>query len=309
VVVRRIVRFHENRPLFADALGELVDLSETELTLATADGPLRVPLNQVHRAKRVPIARRASAADVVAVEHAADEGWPAPVSERLGAWRLRAAAGWTGRGNSALAVGDPDRPLEAAVDAVEQWYAARGQRALINAPMPLAAPVNALLDARGWTAWPLTLVQTALLADVVAATADLPALPDVELATAPTGPWLAMVAEHKGDLPDAALHILTQVPTVRFAHVHDESGLIAVARATITGQGRWLGVTLVQTAPHARRRRLAQHTVGALARWAASRGATRAFLQVEERNTAAVGLYGRLGFTTHHTYLTRQAPD
>ena len=26
---------------------------------------------------------------------------------------------------------------------------------------------------------------------------------------------------------------------------------------------------------------------------------------VEERNTAAVALYGRLGFTTHHTYLTR----
>jgi ribosomal protein S18 acetylase RimI-like enzyme len=48
--------------------------------------------------------------------------------------------------------------------------------------------------------------------------------------------------------------------------------------------------------------------VRGLAQWAAQRGATQAYLQVEERNTAAVTLYGRLGFSTHHTYLTRQAP-
>jgi ribosomal protein S18 acetylase RimI-like enzyme len=294
--------------LFADALGELVDLTETELTLVTERGPLRVPLQQVHRAKRVPAARRPSAADVVALEHAADEAWPAPVRERLGQWRLRAADGWTGRGNSALAVGDPDRPLEAAVDAVQRWYADRGQRPLINAPMPLAAPVNALLDARGWDTWPVTLVQSARLAGVLAAIEELPALPPVTLADAPGEDWLAMVAQHKGELPAAAHAILTGVPTARFAHVHDGGRLLAVARGTVTGAGRWLGVTLVQVAPEARRQRLAQHVVGAVARWASEAGATRAFLQVEERNDAAVALYRRLGFSTHHTYLTRQAP-
>ncbi|WP_444980120.1 GNAT family N-acetyltransferase, cg3035/Rv0428c family, partial [Micromonospora noduli] len=143
IVVRRIVGIREGRPLFSDALGELVELSETHLTLATAQGPLRVPVAQVHRAKRVPPTRRPTAAAVVALERAADEAWPAPTRGRLGDWLLRSAEGWTGRANSALPIGDPDRPLAAAVDAVERWYAERGQPALINTPLPLAAPVGA----------------------------------------------------------------------------------------------------------------------------------------------------------------------
>ena len=308
VVVRRIVGVSEDRPLFTDALGELVDLTETDLTLATAKGPLRVPLREVHRAKRVPPARRPAAAEVIALEHAADESWPAPVRARLGSWILRAADNWTGRANSALAVGDPDRPLPAAVDAVTEWYADRGQRPMINAPMPLAAPVNALLDERGWGARPLTLVQTAPLAPLLAAPArtDLPA---VDLADSPTDGWFAMVAEHKGTLPGTAVRILTGVPETVFAHVRDSDGaLLAVARGTVTGPGRWLGISLVQTAPAARRRGLARHVLRGLAHWAGQRGSTRAFLQVEERNAAAVALYGRSGFSTHHTYLTREAP-
>jgi N-acetylglutamate synthase len=54
---------------------------------------------------------------------------------------------------------------------------------------------------------------------------------------------------------------------------------------------------------------LAQHVVRSMAQWAQQRGATRAYLQVEERNAAAVALYGGLGFRTHHTYLTRVQPE
>jgi GNAT superfamily N-acetyltransferase len=175
--------------------------------------------------------------------------------------------------------------------------------------MPLAAPVNAALDARGWATLPLTLVQTAPLAALLAGPGSAGDLPPVEFADAPCDAWLDMVAQHKGTLPAAALHVLTRVPEVVFAQVHDAAGgLLAVARGAVTDPDRWHGITLVQVSPEARRRGLARHLVRALADWAARRGATRAYLQVEQRNTAATGLYGSLGFHTHHTYLTRRSP-
>ena len=317
VVVRRIVGIAGGRTLYSDTLGDLVDLTETQLTVATSRGPLSVPLAEVHRAKRVPAARRPTGAEIAALELAANEAWPAPVQHRLGDWLLRAAGGWTTRGNSALPIGAPDRPLDEAVDAVQAWYAAQGQPALFNVPRPLAARVDAVLDERGWASGPLVLVQTARLAPMLDRAPAPGDLPSVTLTPAPSDAWLALAAGRKGALPPAARHLLTAVDQVRFAHVYADAGggpgrrggdVVAVARGTVTGGGRWLGVTLVEVIPDARRRGLAQHVVRALGRWASSVGATDAFLQVEQRNDGAVALYERLGFTTHHTYRTRIEP-
>ncbi|MEU7995605.1 GNAT family N-acetyltransferase [Micromonospora sp. NPDC049060] len=308
IVVRRIVGIREGRPLFSDALGELVELSETHLTLATAQGRLQVPVAEVHRAKRVPPARRPTAAAVVELELAADEAWPAAVRGRLGDWRLRAADGWTGRANSALPVGDPDRPLPAALDAVERWYADLGRPPMVNTPLPLAAPVGAELDARGWVGRPPVLVQTVPLAGLPPAAPERAGAPPVELTAEPSDDWLTVAAGRKGGLPDAAWHVLTAVDQVRFAHVYADGTLLAIGRGTVTGQGRWLGLSLIEVLPEARRQGLAGRIIRALADWGAATGASRAFLQVEQRNTPAVTLYRALGFTTHHTYLTRTPP-
>ncbi|SCF13034.1 GNAT family N-acetyltransferase [Micromonospora mirobrigensis] len=308
IVVRRIVGIREGRPQFSDALGELVELTETQITLATRQGRLTVPLAQVHRAKRVPPTARPTAASVVALEVASDEAWPAAVRGRLGDWLLRSAAGWSGRANSALPIGDPDRPLPAAVDAIERWYADLGQPAMVNTPLPLAAPVGAELDARGWGARPPVLVQTVPLAALPPAPPASAAAPPVELATAPSPEWLSVAAGRKGGLPEAARHVLTAVDQVRFAHVYADGALVAMGRGTVTGGGRWLGLSLIEVVPEARRRGLAGRVVRELVAWGVEAGARDAFLQVEQRNTAAVGLYRQLGFTTHHTYLTRVAP-
>jgi ribosomal protein S18 acetylase RimI-like enzyme len=302
VVVRRIVGFSGDRQLYADALGELVDIDESQLTLATDRGTLVVPVSEVHRAKRVPPRRRPGASEVVALELAADEAWPAPGTGRLGDWRLRWADGWTGRANSALPVGDPDRPLEAAIDAVVDWYAHRERRALVNTPLPLAAPVGAALDARGWTARPLTLVQSGPLAGLL----DSESGPPVELARHPSDAWLAIAAARKRSLPAAAVSVLTGPREVRFAEVHDGGELVAIGRGAVVDGGRRLHLGLIEVVPAWRRRGLARRVTAALAGWGAALGATTAFLQVEERNTAAITLYGALGLTTHHSYLTRE---
>jgi GNAT superfamily N-acetyltransferase len=305
VVVRRVVGTRDGRPLFSDALGQLTEFTETHLTVETAAGPIRVPLADVHRAKRVP-PRRPSGREIVALELAADEAWPAPTTGRLGEWRLRAAQGWTGRANSALPAGDPGLPLGEAIDAVTGWYATHGLNPMINVPLPFAARLDATLAARGWPHRPPTLVQTAGLPELAAATPARAGLPAVRLSEAPSPAWLALAAGRKGGLPAAARHVLTAVRRLRFAEVYAGGDLLAIARGTVTSN--WFGVSLIEVVPEARRRGLARHVVGALARWAGEEGATRAYLQVEERNTAALGLYARLGFTAHHRYLTRYAP-
>ena len=58
------------------------------------------------------------------LEQRAALGWRAPGEERLGDWLLRAADGFTGRANSALATGHPGLPLDqAAEDATEHLVA------------------------------------------------------------------------------------------------------------------------------------------------------------------------------------------
>ncbi|MER7275169.1 GNAT family N-acetyltransferase [Dactylosporangium sp. NPDC000244] len=130
----------------------------------------------------------------------------------------------------------------------------------------------------------------------------------IELATEPSAEWLSAVAGRKGPLPDSARHVLTAVPNVRFAQWYDEQGtLLATARGCVADdESRWLGLSLIGVDERMRRRGLAQRLIAALAEWAVTLGARDAYLQVEQRNTAAVALYSRLGFTVHHIYSSRR---
>jgi GNAT superfamily N-acetyltransferase len=291
----------DNRPLFTDVLGELVEYAETDITVRTRSGAVRVPKSEIARAKPVPDRRRLSATE--ALELAAAAGWPAGESARLGDWWLRATENWTMRGNSALPIGDPDRPLDAAIDAVEVWYRSRGLRPAISVPLPLRARLDAELDRRGWLAQPTSLVMTAALADLALARRTEP----VRLDREPSPEWLAIAAARKQSLPASALAVLTGVPEVRFGQVDGGEGApAATARGVVAdAERRWLGLSLIETAEGSRRQGYATHVIAALVDWALSVGARDAYLQVEQRNTTAVGLYERLGFRVHHTYVPR----
>jgi GNAT superfamily N-acetyltransferase len=307
VAVLLIAGSRNDRPVFSEALGYLAAADATGLTVLTDRGPVQIPLAHVYQAKRVPERRRPKRSDIVAVEHAGSLAWPPAETGHLGEWLLRAAGGWTGRANSALALGDPGRSLPEAVEQVRRWYAARGLPPRITVPLPVSARVHDFLDECGVPGSSTVLVQTAPLTAVLARAQPVNRQP-AELAAVPAPDWLAMVAEFKGKLPPAAMRVLTGPALVRFASVRASDGsLLAIARGAVTGHRLHLG--LVEVAPHARRLGLAQHLLRKLASWAAGLplpdAAYTAYLQVEEANEPAVTLYAKLGFTTHHTYVTR----
>ena len=119
------------------------------------------------------------------LERAAALHWQAPETEPLGEWLLRAAAGFTGRANSALPVGDPGLPLPEAVTAVEDWYRHRDLRPMIVLPSVLDRgagpdPLEDLLAERAWV--PRSGPAFVMLADIAALSASQP---DVEFAPEP----------------------------------------------------------------------------------------------------------------------------
>jgi ribosomal protein S18 acetylase RimI-like enzyme len=247
-----------------------------------------------------------AAADIYRLEQVAVLGWPAPDTARLGGWLLRAADGWTGRANSVLPLDPPDRPVDAAVTAVEQWYADRGLPPRFQLPLPLCADLDEVLDRRGWRAYNRTLVRVA----DVAAVAGLPAAPGLPPATLqdrPTPDWLAAYHYRGGHgLPPVALQVMTAAADPVFASVPIDGTVAGIARAVVD-EG-WCGVTAVETVEAFRRRGVGRHLMVAVAQWAAGRGADRIYLQVAEENAAAQGMYDRLGFAVSHRYHYRTRP-
>jgi GNAT superfamily N-acetyltransferase len=299
VVVRRLIGTGGQR---TDLLGELVALDGQELTVRSDDGTTHViPLVTVVAGKRIP-PRPPRFSEMAALEHVTDAAWSAPEHERLGDWFLRAAEGFTNRANSALPVGDPGVGLDEAIDTCVRWYSDRSLVPRITVPLPLRRDVATVLTERGWFAQPPVLVQTAALADVLAAPG--PTVPaEVSLWDRPTEGFLKIITARKAGLPEAARHILHH-GEVRYAEIGSPEVGVPSAIARGARVADWMHLGLVEVVDPARRRGWARAVSQALAGWAADAGAVRAVLQVEQDNTAAVRLYGAMGFRTHHTYVT-----
>jgi ribosomal protein S18 acetylase RimI-like enzyme len=243
------------------------------------------------------------------LEHAAAPGWRGTEEDNLGDWLLRAAAGFTGRANSALAAGDPGQPLSQAIEAVRDWYAARGLPAMIAVPYPTGRPDHSALDRMlaglGWTiradAATMMTAEPATVADP-AGQAELLVDFDAE----PDQAWLARYHYRGQDLPAAALDVLTSAPWQAFASVRSDGGTVAIGR--VAAGGDWAGLTAIEVAAERRRQGLGRIVTVALAARAAARGATGLYLQVTDENRGARALYRQLGFADHHGYLYRVAP-
>jgi len=244
------------------------------------------------------------------LEHAAAAGWRACEEDRLGSWLLRAADGFTGRANSALAAQDPGLPLAAAIEMVSSWYSERGLPPMIAVPYPPGQPSASHLDGvLADLGWPVRADDATVMtadADVVAAQADAAGLAEVEIDAEPDAAWLARYHYRGQQLPPVAIKLLTSAPWQAFGSVRSSGETIAIGR--VAQAGDWAGLTAIEVDPRFRRQGLGTAITQALAAAAAKRGVSNIYLQVTEGNAEARVLYRRLGFTDHHGYHYRVAP-
>ncbi len=291
-----------------DVVGALVgDADDQVVVRPDGAGPVAVPRSAVVAAKPVPdrTVRPSSSPDDV--QRVADAGWPGLERERLGGWVLRAAGGFTGRANSALPLGDPGTSPEKAIDAVEEFYDARGLQPAVQVPFALtgsdspAPGLDTVLAGRGWSHDPPTLLMTADLRRVSPVESS-----DVVCSDEPDDDWLGLYRYRGGALPPVAREVLTAAPLQAFGSVRRDGRTVAVGRVAVA-RG-WAGVTAMQTDDRHLRQGLGSLLLRALLTWGAERGARFAYLQAFSANAPAVALYSSAGFTPHHRYHYRRRP-
>jgi GNAT superfamily N-acetyltransferase len=234
--------------------------------------------------------------------HAVD-AWPATVTERVdGGWVLRATPGLDrGRSNHALppcrALSEAEIP--AAIDRVEAF--ARRQRihaGIQVSPLMLHGPLMSELDQRGWgTRWPVL-----VLAGSTASAGPPPTGLALTVADHATPEWLSTWARCEPGR-DVEAHARTVFPLLAGRATFARSGDAAVGIG-VESDGL-VGLFCLAVDPARRRAGLGIAMVRALL---AQAGASIAYLQVEESNAPAVGMYERLGFSEAHRYCHRVAP-
>lgn len=247
------------------------------------------------------------------LEALTDAAWPAADRVESGGWVLRAASGVTQRANSVW-------PREPGVDAHAQLAALRDARLWYRdrrLPLifqvfddPRSAPLNAVLDAEGFTRQSETLV----MARDGGGSAARPR--GVGISTEPSPEWLRLwwSVDGRGDETalDVARGILTGCPSL-YALVRDDDGVpaavgrLAVPDGGTAGASQPLGgLYCMATRPDARRRGYAGQVLHALLDEGTRRGLAGYWLLVTAANTGAQELYARAGFEESGRYLYRQ---
>ncbi|MFD9465425.1 GNAT family N-acetyltransferase [Streptomyces sp. NPDC060027] len=308
VSVRRMIDDGDTGGRFTDTVGVLTSWDNGVLLITRRTGEsVRIAESSLVAGKVVPSAparRRGPAASYEELARVAARAWRPVESERLGSWELRAAGGFTRRANSVLPLGDPGVPLDQALTAVRDWYAARGLPAYVQTATGAEGTQELLcaeLEARGWAREVTAELWTGALAPI----GDREA-PGVLLSRTADEAWLGRY-QRKG-LSDVALKVLGSGPSVWFATVPGAEGAAPAAIGRCVVDGRWAGFAAVEVDPAFRRTGLATAVMAALARRALDEGASAAWLQVEADNAGARELYAGMGFGAHHAYHHYRAP-
>jgi N-acetylglutamate synthase len=224
--------------------------------------------------------------------------WPAVATLIMDGWAVRFAHGYSGRANSASAI-VPDAMMTAALAGqIEELYAQAGQRPQFRLTPVAHASVQALLMARGYRVKDqAATMSTALQPSSGADDARITMEPK------PSTAWLEGISALQTDASKKSpAHLNAIVGAIRlpaaFASIGNSGyGVCVIDRG-------WAEIGSVAIDPLKRGKGLGRALMTSLMRWAAERGASTCFLQVDKSNAAALGLYEKLGFIPIYDYRT-----
>jgi GNAT superfamily N-acetyltransferase len=252
-----------------------------------------------------------SRATCVLVEEVAANAVAATCTQLVDGWLLRA---WPEapfrRCNAVLAIRGEARGVDARLAVVEDFY--RRRRLPVRFQLgPVVEPqdLESRLATRGYEIEARSFVQTAILDDVLAATANGPASSLRAAVTAtPDRAWLDAAKLAHGEAPaerhriEAYASLFARLgPRGIAATIADDGGRVIAVGFAVVERG-WAGLFGMGTRPEMRRQGVATALLHVLATETRALGASRMYLQVEADNLAALALYARCGFDAAYGY-------
>ena len=252
--------------------------------------------------------------DVLAFEERGFNAWPAPRNVYFGGWVFRLGGGYTKRANSANALGarhelraesinawTPARDFSEIMAEAERFYALNGQPTIFRLT-PLAGPnADPALEAAGYERLDPCAVMTAPLGE-----AQTEARVRVEPGATPA--WLNGIAAAQGVAPSHRLvhDRIVQAIALPAAFASAFVGGQAAGFGLGVGERGAVGLFDIVVRPEFRGQGLGRSITRSLMAWGRDGGAKAAYLQVNDANRVARGLYESLGFRAAYTYHYRR---
>lgn len=229
--------------------------------------------------------------------------WPAASVHYEGSWAVRLTASHPSRRLNSVNPLDPadTRDIAARISRIDQRFRSYGRPILFRMSPLAPVELEEHLNAGGWQRVGETLVMAAQL-DKMDLEGGFDLLPVRDI-----GRYVdASVALDNGrDTSKAGLTELLE--SIRPPHamfvIADEGG--PAATSLCVHDNDMAGLFEVSVRDDLRNRGFGRSIVRAALRWAAAQGAKTGWLQVEENNREAIGLYKRLGFGEVYRYVYR----
>ena len=232
---------------------------------------------------------------------------PALETENLDGWVLRAAAGYTGRANSAAPLSSGELHPAEKIVYTESWFRSRSLTPMVRLTLAAQPPrLDSLLEERGYLLRDEGVsVQVRTLTDTGSPTGKVPIAEGP-----PPDHWLETLAGFQSTVDEhfaTVRTLLSRLPTTSaFALIKLDETPAAIGRAVF--EKGHIGLFDVFTRPDLRNRGLATDITKTLLGWGAQKGAFLAYLQVVPADEVACRLYAGLGFKEAYRYWYRVAP-